>query len=402
MKEFEIIKFKEKDKEIDIKVDTNTRTAWFTSADLQQLFGREKGTISKDLNETLKSVNEKEAKVSKLETFRIIEGQKVSRKVTHYELKVVLKIADKINQKLGEKLAAFMTNYFDELDQYIVTDDETIIYDNGILKIPVSVSTSEQTVYLTSDYISRLYGTTIRNINMHIKNIIHEGELDINSVRKYYFHTAHDGKKYIVNKYNLDMILAIGYRARTKNAIQFRLWASEILKTHMIKGYSINTDRCIECKDAMISLTNTVSTLRNDVSSLFNNRYKELAYEPGDQLQGFIEVKRYLESAEKEILIIDNYFGHEFDEVLQNLHVKKTIITNPCNSKIDSCENYEVIKTDYFHDRFVFVDDICYHFGTSPKDLGIHYSIAIRMQDFTKEDALRKLEKYLNKGEIHK
>lgn len=401
MNNFEIIKFKKGDKEIDIKVDPTTRTAWFTSADLQTLFERDKATISRHLNAALKSVNQKGSIVAKRATNGLEQEQKLGRKATYYNLEIVTKIAQKINPELREKLTTFLVNYFDQFDQEIVPDEQILIYDKGRIKIPVSLSGKEKTVYMSQDDIAVLFGTTQQNVSLHIKNIIEEGELDENSVHKYYLYTAPDGKKYNVNKYNLDMILAVGYRTRTKDAIEFRHWVSIVLKDYMFDGYAVNTERCIECKDAMLSLANTVSSLRTDVTTLFNNRDKELAYEPGDQLRGFIEVKRYLESAEKEILIIDNYFGHEFDEVLQNLKVKKTVITNPCNTKVDTSSIYKVIKTDYFHDRFVFVDDICYHFGTSPKDLGLHYSIAIRMQDFTKEDALRKLEKYQNGSSRH-
>ena len=399
--EYKIVKFKNNNKEIDIKIDEKNKTAWFSSADLQALFSKEKGTISKYINTFKINVNQKGPIVSKMETFRFVDGKKVTRNITHYNLQIVNKIAQKIDPDLGIKLTNFIDNYFKENETLVLTDDDIIIYDNGCLKIPVTISENKQTVYLSQSDIAILFGTTRENINLHINNIIQEGELDIDSVSKFYLHTASDGKKYNVNKYNLDMILAVGYRTRTMAAIQFRHWATNVLKSYMFDGFSVNTEHCLECKDAVISLTNCVYSLKTDVDKLVSNRYKELAYEPGDQLRGFIEVKRYLESAEKEILIIDNYFGHEFDEVLEKLKVKKTVITNPHNEKIETNKNYKVIKTEYFHDRFIFVDDICYHFGTSPKDLGLHYSIAIRMQDFTIKDAYKKLEKNELERSVH-
>ena len=391
--DYKLVKFKNNNKEIDIKIDKENKTAWFTSEDMRELFGRDKSTISRQISDALNNVNQKDQFVARLATFRFFKGKLIERKVKHYSFEIVNKIAQKLDPELRIELAKFIENYLKDNEPLLLTDDDIIIYDNGSLKIPVSISENKQTVYLSQADIAILFGTTRENINLHINNIIQEGELDINSVSKYYLHTASDGKKYNVNKYNLDMILAVGYRTRTKAAIQFRHWASDILKNYMFDGYSINAERCIECKDAVVSLANCVYSLKTNVDKLVTNRYKELAYEPGDQLRGFIEVKRYLESAEKEILIIDNYFGHEFDEILEKLKVKKTVITNPHNEKIETTQNYQVIKTEYFHDRFIFVDDICYHFGTSPKDLGLHYSIAIRMQDFTIKDAYKKLEK---------
>ena len=210
-------------------------------------------------------------------------------------------------------------------------------------------------------------------------------ELDKNSVRKEILHTGPDGKQYMVAFFNLDMALSIGYRVNTKIAIQFRKWATDVIKETIINGYFINEPKCLECK-------NDILELQNKVNVLLLNQYKEIKYDPGDRMRSFIEVSHFLKTAEREILIIDNYFGKEFDEVLAQINAKKTIITNPKNEKIKSNDNYEVIKSEYYHDRYVFVDDVCYLFGCSIKDIGKHESTAIRLQDFKITDAFNKIK----------
>ena len=388
----ENITFKFNEKEINIKIDPTAKTAWFSLWDLATFFGKDRTVILRATNTITKNVNQNAQVVHK---FAQVGQNSGTYMVTHYGLEVVLLLCQKYEPEMVKPLQEFLEQSLQLYEPIPIPESDVIIFDNGKLKISVSLSVKEETVYLSQNDIAVLYGTTRENVNLHINNIIQEGELDINSVSKYYLHTASDGKNYNVNKYNLDMILAVGYRTRTKDAISFRRWATEIIKSYLIKGYAVNNERCLECKDAIINLTNRVASLEN-------SKYKEITYEPGTQLRGFIEIKRFLESAEKEILIVDNYFGHEFDEVLTNINVKKTVITNPLNTKIDTNDNYKVIKTDYFHDRYIFVDDICYHFGISPKDVGLHHSVAMRLQDFTINDVFKKLEKYENGRNAHK
>ena len=104
-------------------------------------------------------------------------------------------------------------------------------------------------------------------------------------------------------------------------------------------------------------------------------------------------VQKFLESAKSEILIIDNYFGHAFDEILYGLNVEKTIITNVNNTKVQTCENYKVIKNNIFHDRFIIVDNYCYHFGASIEDVGKNISIGQRINEIEIVKFLKRFKK---------
>ena len=84
-----------------------------------------------------------------------------------------------------------------------------------------------------------LFQTTKQNISLHINNIFKEEELQENSVVKYSFTTASDGKKYKTKLFNLDVIISVGYRVKSKTGTQFRIWATNTLKTYLLKGYVI-------------------------------------------------------------------------------------------------------------------------------------------------------------------
>jgi len=95
----------------------------------------------------------------------------------------------------------------------------------------------------------KLYQSTKQNISLHIKNIFEENELDENSVVKYYLTTARDGKNYTTKHYNLEMILAIGYRVRSHRGTQFRQWATERLNEYLVKGFTMDDERLKEMRN---------------------------------------------------------------------------------------------------------------------------------------------------------
>ncbi|GHT68669.1 toxin Fic [Bacteroidia bacterium] len=118
-----------------------------------------------------------------------------------------------------------------------------VIYetDNNVTK--VSVRLEEETVWLTQKQLAELFDTTKQNIGQHVKNILEDGELYQNSVVKFFFTTAADGKNYNTEHYNLDMIISLGYRINSKVATKFRQWATERLKEYIVKGFTLDDER---------------------------------------------------------------------------------------------------------------------------------------------------------------
>ena len=118
-----------------------------------------------------------------------------------------------------------------------------VIYetDNNITK--VSVRLEEETVWLTQAHLVELFQSSKANVSEHIKHIFEEGELNENSVVRKFRTTASDGKNYQTIFYNLDLIISLGYRIKSKNATQFRIWATERLKEYIVKGFTIDDER---------------------------------------------------------------------------------------------------------------------------------------------------------------
>jgi hypothetical protein len=124
-----------------------------------------------------------------------------------------------------------------------MNENNIIIYNTADGKASVSLLAKDGTAWMSQAQIAELFATSIPNISMHISNIFEEGELVQNSVVKDYLTTAADGKNYSVAHYSLEMILAIGFRVRSKRGTQFRQWANKNLSEYMIKGFVMDDER---------------------------------------------------------------------------------------------------------------------------------------------------------------
>jgi prophage maintenance system killer protein len=167
----------------------------------------------------------------------------------------------------------------------MVKVQDIILFKDNDFSIEVKLDLDEETVWLTQKQISELFNRTYDNINLHIKNIFKEGELIENEVSEYSSVTASDGKKYRTKLFNLDLIISVGYRVKSKRGIFFRRWANKIIKEYMLKGYSINESKLAESKLHYTDFTKSVKFIselykrknldKTEANSLFSviNKY---------------------------------------------------------------------------------------------------------------------------------
>ncbi len=121
--------------------------------------------------------------------------------------------------------------------------NDLILYTTEDGRSQIKLRAQEQTVWLTQLEMAELFDATKQNISLHLKNVFEDGELSEDSVVKESLTTATDGKRYRTLVYNLDAILAVGYRVRSPRGVQFRRWASTILKEYLIKGFVMDDER---------------------------------------------------------------------------------------------------------------------------------------------------------------
>lgn len=118
-----------------------------------------------------------------------------------------------------------------------------LIYQNNEGNIKLDVRLEDETVWLTQGQLCELFQKSKATVSEHIRNVFDEGELDEISVVRNFRTTASDGKSYDVNYYNLDVIISVGYRVKSLQGTQFRIWATQRLKEYIVKGFTLNDER---------------------------------------------------------------------------------------------------------------------------------------------------------------
>lgn len=140
--------------------------------------------------------------------------------------------------------------------------NEIILFENQNVKLEVNMQ--DETVWLTQAQMAELFQKDRKTITRHIQNIYKDEELEEDLVCSFFEHTAKDGKKYNTQYYNLDMIISVGYRVKSKNGIIFRRWANKVLKDYLIKGYAVNNKR-LEYLEKTVKLIDIASRIENEL-----------------------------------------------------------------------------------------------------------------------------------------
>ena len=375
--------YKNDEVELEVKVDLDYESVWLSQDDLSKLYKIERSWIGRIIRQSIKENDSICANLAQM----VVKGRTYYKK--HYSLEVIEKIGYKINVDITKDFINFSKNLLNELrnknsEKWLPIE----VFSDGDVRLEVRISPSEDTALLTSNQISVLYDTDNSSISRHIKSIFEDGELD-NSVLAKIATTASDGKMYLMNYYNLDMILAIGYRVRSKKGIAFRKWASKTIKQYLMKGFVIDEKRVTQYNDNykdlmenVISINNKVDNLDKRVTTLEdkNKDNKESIFFNGEFYDAHSCIIDIIRKADKEIILIDNYISIDTLNVLKyrKNKVKILIITRKDDipnitktSFIKQYNNIEIKHSDIFHDRFLIIDNIkLYHIGASLKDIG--------------------------------
>ena len=272
---------------------------------------------------------------------------------------------------------------------------ELIKFEDGEFTLDVNVSPDEDTVWLTQKQMSQLFSVSVDNISLHIKNIIADNELD-NSVIEEYSITASDGKKYKTKIYNLDMIISVGYRVKSKRGIIFRKWANSVLKQYLLNGYASNNDRIIAYQSNILQLEANYINIENRIKNIEQTIYADnnLIVFEGEILKPYSFLIKLFFLAKKQIVIIDNYADEFLLDMLSNIAVPVSIYTSS-TSYINKCEvknNISVIHTDVFHDRYIIIDNTTYTMGTSFNSIGKKRFTISKLEDITAEMLLKNIK----------
>ena len=273
------------------------------------------------------------------------------------------------------------------------SENQIIVYQpNETVRLDVRLE--NETVWLTQEQMSLLFGRDQSVIARHVNNIFNEGELNKNSVYAKNAYTASDGKTYQVAFYNLDVVISVGYRVKSVQGTRFRQWATGVLKEYLIRGYAVNT-RLNQLEDKVdrrfAKQESDIAELKNKIDFFIQTETPPLqgVFYDGQLWDARALVLKLVSGAKKSLILIDNWATVETLDLFTKKRkgVKLTIFTSEHYDKKHvphhkiSDDDVKIFNTQYpkltvnynetFHDRFLIVDDKeLYLIGASLKDLG--------------------------------
>ena len=254
-------------------------------------------------------------------------------------------------------------------------ENEIIIYQNEDSATKIEVRLEDETVWLTIEQISVLFGRDRTVINRHINNIFKEGELKREVVCAFFAlttqHGAIKGKTQVKNveHFNLDVIISVGYRVKSKQGTQFRIWANQVLKDYLLKGYAVN-QRVDRIENDMHKVRKEIGDIKLQLNtSLPPNQG---VFYDGQIFDAYTFVAQLIKSAKKSIILIDNYIDETVLTLLakRSKEVDASIYTKTISKQLKLDiekynQQYPAIEVKTFaksHDRFLIIDNqIVYH-----------------------------------------
>jgi hypothetical protein len=281
---------------------------------------------------------------------------------------------------------------------------ELVLYQpDGTLKLDVRLE--DETVWLTQAQMGQLFEKSRNTITEHIQHIFKEGELQEEVVCRDFRHTTQHGaiegktQKTITKYYNLDVIISVGYRIKSKKGTQFRIWATQVLKNYLLKGYAIH-QQIQDIKNRANNHENRLVEVEKKIDVFIKTSALPLEgiFYDGQIFDAYVFVCDLIKKARKSIILIDNYVDESVLTLLskRNSGVSATIYTYQISKQLlldlqkHNSQYPQIIAKTYTkaHDRFILIDEDTYHIGASLKDLGkklfAFSKMQIKASDFMK------------------
>ena len=281
---------------------------------------------------------------------------------------------------------------------------ELIKFENDNVVLEVSVSPEEDTVWLSKEQMSLLFDRNRSVISRHIKSIYEEGELNKESSCAKNAHEV-NGQIHYTDFYNLDVVISVGYRVKSKNGILFRKWATSVLKEYLLKGYALNEGRTLITKDNYLNLVNRVDSLNKRVDTIESaekHRFVEDVLLLDNQMfDAIVLITKMIETAQTSIVLIDPYVDAVSLSFFKNKSKDlKLVVVTSSRANIGRREvasfnerygSLEIKIDDKYHDRYLIIDnELFYHFGCSINYIGKRLSQITLIKDKDIVDTLKK------------
>ena len=282
--------------------------------------------------------------------------------------------------------------------------------------ISLEVQLENDTVWLTQQQMAELFETTKNNVTLHIGNVYKERELLPDSTSKESLLVQMEGNRQVLRKrnlYNLDVIISVGYRVKSRRGTQFRQWANRVIKEYMLRGYAINQQLLNMERHIDSRLDDQQNQIKQIETTLADHQEKidffvrtslppvEGVFYDGQIFDAYVQIADLIKQAKQRVVLIDNYIDESTLTLLskRGTNVDATIYTRPLSQQqqLDVQRNnqqYPSIAVNICqqnHDRFLIIDDEVYAFGASLKDAGKKLFAYIKMNETSAADLLSRI-----------
>lgn len=295
-----------------------------------------------------------------------------------------------------------------EIIPYNPNAESVVVYRTEDNTLQLDVQVAEETVWLTQDQMSLLFDRDRTVIGRHIRNIFSEGELDESLVcakfalpKKYGRHGGYV-QEVEATIYNLDVIISVGYRVKSQRGIQFRQWASQVIKNYVLRGYVVN-QRLLNIENQLASQQKQLAQHQEKIDFFVRTALPpvEQVFFEGQFFEARVLLEKLIKMATKRVIIIDPYVDAATFEMLD-------VRADGVTAEIYSDGEYKTLRDTHnaskgkqpvnthkwsksSHDRWVIIDDTLYHCGHSVKDLGKKLSAIMKM-DWNPEVVLKEVK----------
>ena len=260
-------------------------------------------------------------------------------------------------------------------------NSEIVLYKDG--EVELNVSLENETVWLNRHQLAELFDRDVKTIGKHLNNIFKEGELEKDVVVANFATTTQHGaikdktQTKLVEYYNLDVIISVGYRVKSQRGVAFRQWATKVLKEYIYNGFAINREKITQQR--LLNLEKDVEYIKSRIKDN-TLEYRQGIFFDGQIFDAYVFVNDLIKSAKKSIVLIDNYIDETTLILFAKVpEIEVTIYTHTITKQLKL--DYQKYKTQYdnitlkafkkSHDRFLIIDGTeVYHIGASLKDLG--------------------------------
>jgi hypothetical protein len=278
--------------------------------------------------------------------------------------------------------------------------NEIILFSQNAPEEHIEVRLEDDTVWLNRNQLARLFGRDIKTIGKHINNVFLEGELNEKGTVANFATVQLEGNRKIereIEYYNLDVIISVGYRIKSKQGTQFRIWATQILRDYLLKGYSLN-QRMNRIEDNLENLSKKVDKIDFHIQSQLIPT--QGVFFDGQVFNAYEFTSRIIRSAKTYIILIDSYIDETtFTHLTKKCkNVTVSIFTKNCSKQImldlkkvnEQFGGFKMVNFSQSHDRFLIIDQKeVYHLGASLKDLGKKWFAFSKMDKNTVEQLLK-------------